>query len=59
MSRVENKWFSKCGSRLSAAHTRLKHVQRLHGWRTAPFQHVALALTPRTFVLKIVRASRV
>eukprot|EP00959_Pyramimonas_sp_CCMP1952_P003685 77625-Pyramimonas_sp.AAC.1 len=43
---------SKCGARLSAAHIRFENVQELHGWRAGRFQHVVLALAPRTFVLK-------
>eukprot|EP00959_Pyramimonas_sp_CCMP1952_P213630 4469757-Pyramimonas_sp.AAC.1 len=50
VSRVGAGAFSQGGSRLSGAHTRLKHVQQLHGWRAIPFQHVALACAPRTFV---------
>eukprot|EP00959_Pyramimonas_sp_CCMP1952_P143358 3001345-Pyramimonas_sp.AAC.1 len=30
---MERRYFSKCGSRRSAAHTRLKCVRPLHGWR--------------------------
>ena len=44
--------FSTCSSRLSAAHTRLEHVQQLQGWRTVGFQNVALALAPRTLFIK-------
>ena len=36
--------FSKLGSRLSAAHIRLKSFQQLQGWRAVPFQNWALAL---------------
>eukprot|EP00959_Pyramimonas_sp_CCMP1952_P309558 6478318-Pyramimonas_sp.AAC.1 len=42
-----------CGSRLRAAHARLKHLQELHGWRVGPCQNVALTVAPRTFVLNI------
>eukprot|EP00959_Pyramimonas_sp_CCMP1952_P115573 2416039-Pyramimonas_sp.AAC.1 len=31
--RIEGGLFSKCGSRLSAVHIRLQHVQELHGLR--------------------------
>ena len=44
--------FSKCGSRLSAAHIRLIHFQQLQGCRAARFENVALALAPRTFGVK-------
>eukprot|EP00959_Pyramimonas_sp_CCMP1952_P346458 7256237-Pyramimonas_sp.AAC.1 len=47
---MEGGWFSTRGSRLRAQHIRLKHLQELHGLRVAPFQHVALALAPRTFL---------
>eukprot|EP00959_Pyramimonas_sp_CCMP1952_P286069 5981800-Pyramimonas_sp.AAC.1 len=47
---MEGGWFSKCGSRLSAACIRLKKLPVLHGWRASGFQHVALVLAPRTFV---------
>eukprot|EP00959_Pyramimonas_sp_CCMP1952_P209045 4372835-Pyramimonas_sp.AAC.1 len=33
-------------------------MQELHGSRAVPFQHVALALPPRTFVFKIARVPR-
>eukprot|EP00959_Pyramimonas_sp_CCMP1952_P282052 5895195-Pyramimonas_sp.AAC.1 len=42
-SRIEGGSFSKCGSRLGAAHTRLKNLQELHGLRANPFQNVALS----------------
>ena len=45
--------FSKLGSRPGAAHIRLKMMQQLQGWRAVPFQNWALALAPRTFVLKM------
>eukprot|EP00959_Pyramimonas_sp_CCMP1952_P180105 3766401-Pyramimonas_sp.AAC.1 len=50
-SRIEGGPFSKCDSRLNAAHTRLKHVREHHGLRAAPFQHMVFALAPRTLVL--------
>eukprot|EP00959_Pyramimonas_sp_CCMP1952_P087560 1832131-Pyramimonas_sp.AAC.1 len=50
MSHMEGVPFSKCGSRLRAAHTRLTHLQELHGLRANGFQSVALAFAPRTFV---------
>ena len=34
-------------------HIRLKSLQQLQGWRAARFQNGALALAPRTFVLKV------
>ena len=40
---MEGGLFSKCSFRLSAANTRLEHVQQFHGWRAAPFQHITLA----------------
>ena len=45
--------FSKWGSRLGAAHIRVKILQQLHGWRAAPFQNGVPALVPRTFVFKV------
>eukprot|EP00959_Pyramimonas_sp_CCMP1952_P433056 9068418-Pyramimonas_sp.AAC.1 len=44
--------FSKCSSRFSAAHIRFRKLQVLHGLRAVPFQTVALASAPRTFVFK-------
>eukprot|EP00959_Pyramimonas_sp_CCMP1952_P350216 7337521-Pyramimonas_sp.AAC.1 len=44
---------SKCGSRLSAAHIRLRNLQWFHGWRAVRFHTVALALAPRTCVSKV------
>eukprot|EP00959_Pyramimonas_sp_CCMP1952_P288128 6025390-Pyramimonas_sp.AAC.1 len=35
------------------AHIRLRHFQPLQGWRAGGFQHVALALAPRTSVFEI------
>ena len=55
---MEGGWFSKLGSRLSAAHIRLKSFQQLQGWRAAGFQNRALALAPRTFVLKACNSYR-
>eukprot|EP00959_Pyramimonas_sp_CCMP1952_P239386 5002807-Pyramimonas_sp.AAC.1 len=49
-SQMEGGWFSKCGSRFSAAHTRFKHLQELHALRADGFRNVALALARRTFV---------
>ena len=34
--------FSKCGSRLGAAHIRFKSLQQLQGWRAAPFKDASL-----------------
>ena len=39
---MEGGWFSKLGSRLSAAHIRHNSVQQLHVWRAVPFQNAAL-----------------
>eukprot|EP00959_Pyramimonas_sp_CCMP1952_P223208 4666388-Pyramimonas_sp.AAC.1 len=50
-SQMDGEWFSKCGSRLSAAHIRLNKSQELHGLRAGGFPNVALAFAPRTFVL--------
>ena len=50
---MEGGSFSKWGSRLGATHIRLTSLQHLHGWRAARFQNWALALAPRTFVLKV------
>eukprot|EP00959_Pyramimonas_sp_CCMP1952_P278865 5830850-Pyramimonas_sp.AAC.1 len=50
VSRIEDGSVSKCGSRLSAAHTRSNNLQELHGLTAVPFQHVVLALAPRTIV---------
>ena len=44
---------SICSSRLRAAHIRLEQLQQCQGWRAVGFQNVALALAPRTFVLKL------
>eukprot|EP00959_Pyramimonas_sp_CCMP1952_P447849 9377683-Pyramimonas_sp.AAC.1 len=52
VSQIEGRWFSKRGSRFSAAHTRLKNCKELHGLRAGGFQNVALALAPRTLVFK-------
>ena len=45
--------YSKCGSRLSAAHIRFNNLQQFHGSRGCVTQNVALDLAPRTFVLTI------
>ena len=50
---MEGGSFSKSGSRLGAAQIRLKILQQLHGSREGRFQKWALALVPRTFVLKV------
>ena len=50
---MEGGTFSKWGSRLGAADVRLKSLQPLHGWRAGGFQYGALALAPRTLVLKV------
>eukprot|EP00959_Pyramimonas_sp_CCMP1952_P384534 8059044-Pyramimonas_sp.AAC.1 len=50
---MDSGWFSKRGSRLSTAHIRFKALQNLHGLRAVPFQNVALALAPHTFVVNI------
>ena len=52
-TRIEGGSFSKWGSRLGAADIRLKTLQQLHGWRADRFRNGALALAPRTFVLKL------
>eukprot|EP00959_Pyramimonas_sp_CCMP1952_P339965 7119744-Pyramimonas_sp.AAC.1 len=49
---MENERFSKYGSRLKAAHIHYVGLTKFHGLRAARFQNVALALAPRTFVLK-------
>eukprot|EP00959_Pyramimonas_sp_CCMP1952_P268547 5615148-Pyramimonas_sp.AAC.1 len=49
-SRIEGGWCSNCGSRLSVARTRVKHVQEFHGSWAGRFRNVVLALAPRTFV---------
>eukprot|EP00959_Pyramimonas_sp_CCMP1952_P082178 1717066-Pyramimonas_sp.AAC.1 len=46
-------WFSKCGSRLSAAYIRFNILQELHGLRAVPFQNVVLVLAPRTLAFNI------
>ena len=51
--------FSKWGSRLGAAHIRLKRLQQFHGWRAGRFQSGALTLAPQTFVLKISKVMRI
>eukprot|EP00959_Pyramimonas_sp_CCMP1952_P237574 4964763-Pyramimonas_sp.AAC.1 len=43
-------------SRLSAANIRSNNLQELHGLRIARFQHVVLALAPRTFVTKVCKS---
>eukprot|EP00959_Pyramimonas_sp_CCMP1952_P158537 3315963-Pyramimonas_sp.AAC.1 len=48
-SLIEDNPFPKCDSHRSAAHILSKNVQELHGLRIIRFQHVALALAPRTF----------
>ena len=55
---MEGGWFAKLGSRLSAAHIRLKGFQELQGWRAARFQNLVLAVAPRTFVLKVSNSYR-
>ena len=50
---MEGGSFSKLGSRFSAAHIRFKKLQQFQGWRAVRFQNWALALAPRTFVLKV------
>eukprot|EP00959_Pyramimonas_sp_CCMP1952_P250588 5237809-Pyramimonas_sp.AAC.1 len=50
-SKTEGESFSRCGSRLRAAHIRFKDVQELRGLRAASCQHVVLAFAPRTFVI--------
>ena len=58
VTRMEGGSFSKLGSRLGAAHIRLKILQQLQRWRADLFQNRALALAPRTFVLKVCNSSR-
>ena len=53
VTRMEGGPFSKWGSRLGAADIRLKSLQPLHALTAARFQNKALALAPRTFVLKL------
>eukprot|EP00959_Pyramimonas_sp_CCMP1952_P194908 4075864-Pyramimonas_sp.AAC.1 len=48
---MEGGSFAKCGSRLSAANNRFKHLQKFHGLGAGRFQNVALALAPRKFAL--------
>ena len=50
---MEGGRFSKLGSRLGAAHIRLKSLKQLHGWRAGGFQNGVIALSPRTFVFKV------
>eukprot|EP00959_Pyramimonas_sp_CCMP1952_P339507 7110317-Pyramimonas_sp.AAC.1 len=50
---MEGGSLSNYGSCLSAAYTRLKNSQAFHGLGTSRFQHVALALSPRTSVLQV------
>eukprot|EP00959_Pyramimonas_sp_CCMP1952_P010796 226293-Pyramimonas_sp.AAC.1 len=59
MSQMEGGWFSKCGSRLGAAHIRFKHVQEFHGLKAGGFQNAPLALARRTFVVKTARTLRI
>eukprot|EP00959_Pyramimonas_sp_CCMP1952_P373248 7816577-Pyramimonas_sp.AAC.1 len=56
---MEGGSFSKCGSRLRAAHIQFKQLQELHGLRTVPFQNVALALAPHTFIETCANISRI
>eukprot|EP00959_Pyramimonas_sp_CCMP1952_P224072 4685022-Pyramimonas_sp.AAC.1 len=49
---MEGRRFSKCASRRSAAHIRLRNLQLLQGWRAAPLQNGAPALSTRTFVFE-------
>eukprot|EP00959_Pyramimonas_sp_CCMP1952_P060594 1265625-Pyramimonas_sp.AAC.1 len=56
---MEGGWFSKCGSRLSVAHIRFQHVAELHGLRARRFQHVDVALAPRTLVQNIGTVPRI
>eukprot|EP00959_Pyramimonas_sp_CCMP1952_P063811 1333165-Pyramimonas_sp.AAC.2 len=53
VSQIQGWWFSKCGSRLNAAHIRFKHLQELHRVRAGGFQNVVLALAPRKIALNI------
>eukprot|EP00959_Pyramimonas_sp_CCMP1952_P180330 3770916-Pyramimonas_sp.AAC.2 len=50
-SQIEGGWYSTCGSRRSAEHTRSKQLQQFHGLRAGRFQNVTLALAPRAFVV--------
>eukprot|EP00959_Pyramimonas_sp_CCMP1952_P393831 8252317-Pyramimonas_sp.AAC.1 len=57
---MEGGSLSKRGSRLSAAHSRFKKLQELHGLRAGGFQNVTLALAPRTSAFKTcARVSRI
>eukprot|EP00959_Pyramimonas_sp_CCMP1952_P250796 5242275-Pyramimonas_sp.AAC.1 len=44
---MEGVQFSKRGSHLSAAQTRLEHLQNFHGWKINHVEHVALAFWHR------------
>eukprot|EP00959_Pyramimonas_sp_CCMP1952_P201251 4208641-Pyramimonas_sp.AAC.1 len=48
---------SKCGSRLSAPHTRSKHLQAFQSLRAGRFQNVALALARFIFIFDICKRS--
>ena len=50
---MEGGTFSKLGSRLGAAHIRLKSFQQLQGWRAGRLPNWVFAKAPRTFVLKV------
>eukprot|EP00959_Pyramimonas_sp_CCMP1952_P132360 2767456-Pyramimonas_sp.AAC.1 len=49
---MEGGSFSKYGSRLRAAHTRLKPFRALHGLRASGFQNVVRSLAPRALLQK-------
>eukprot|EP00959_Pyramimonas_sp_CCMP1952_P377849 7914951-Pyramimonas_sp.AAC.1 len=55
---MEDSRCSKCRSRLSAAHMRVKILPQLHGWRPRVVQSAALASAPRTFVLEVCNSSK-
>eukprot|EP00959_Pyramimonas_sp_CCMP1952_P269777 5639985-Pyramimonas_sp.AAC.1 len=52
VSRTGGGAFSRCGSRLSAAHIRLNNLQEFYGLRAGRFQNVMIALAPRKFVVQ-------
>eukprot|EP00959_Pyramimonas_sp_CCMP1952_P355259 7441350-Pyramimonas_sp.AAC.1 len=47
VSLVKAGWFSKCRSRLSAAHIRFNTLPEIDGLKAGRFQNVALALALR------------
>eukprot|EP00959_Pyramimonas_sp_CCMP1952_P237917 4971676-Pyramimonas_sp.AAC.1 len=49
---MEHRWFSNCGSPISAAHILLKSLHQLQRWREGRFRNVALALATRSVVIE-------